>query len=83
MTIARGLVEQPLMMKRKERAVAIGLQNDRHLRFALGRRMPGPAENETLVGHHLAVDTADFVIFAIGREAEAKAPADPRINLRP
>src|SRR5271167_3380994 len=83
MAVARRLVEQLLMAEREKGAVAIRLQGDRHLRFALGRRVPGPAEDEAAIGHHFAVDAADLVIFTVGREAEAKAPADPRIDLRP
>src|SRR5215472_17820582 len=81
MAVARRLVEQLLMVERQKRSLAIRLQGDRHQRFALGRRVPGPAEDEAAVGHHLAVDTADLVILSLGREAEAKAPTDPRIDL--
>src|ERR1700739_300403 len=81
MTGARSLVEQMLMMQREQRAVAVRLQGDRHLRFALGRRMPGPAEDEAAGGPHLAINGAGPVIFAVGGKAEAKAPADAHVDL--
>src|SRR5579871_813491 len=81
MALARRLIEQLLMLQREQRALAIRLQRDRHLRFTLGRRMPGPAEDEAPVRHHLAVDAADLIIFACRGEAEAEASADPHIRL--
>src|SRR5258708_3218545 len=74
--VTRGSIEQLLVMYGQQRAVAIRLQRHRHLRFAFRRRVPGPAEHQTLVRHHLAIGPADFVIFGIGGEADAKTPAD-------
>src|SRR6476660_9389723 len=79
--VARGLIEQLLVMEREQRAAAVRLQRDRHQRFAFRGRMPGPAEHQPLVRHHLAIDAADFAILSVFlAEAEAVAPADPRVD---
>src|SRR5258706_3407335 len=82
MAVARGLIEQLLMVEREQRALAVRLQRDRHQRFAFRRRMPGPAEHQPLVRHHLAIDSADLVILVVGRKADAEASADPRVDVR-
>src|ERR1700688_976213 len=46
MAVAGGLIEELLMMQRQQRAVAIGLQRDRHQRLAFRGRMPCPAEHQ-------------------------------------
>src|ERR1700676_1085679 len=82
MAVARCLIEQLLVQKREQRAVTVGLQRDGHLRFAFRRRMPAQAEHQPLVRHHFAINPADFVVFVIGRKADAKTPPDPRLDVR-
>src|SRR6476660_8030503 len=83
MVVARGLIEQLLVVEREQRAVAVGLQGDRHQRFTFRRRMPGPAEHQPLVRHHLAIDAADIVILTVFlAEADAVTPADPGVDVR-
>src|SRR5260370_6981058 len=79
---ARGLIEHLLMVEREQRAVAVRFQRDRDLRFALRRRMPRPTEYQPLIRHHFAIDAAGFVILVVGREADAEASADPRVDVR-
>src|ERR1700682_1707669 len=80
--VACGLIEELLMVKRQQRTIAVRLQRNRHQRFAFRRRMPRPAEHQPLVRHHLAIDAAGFVILVVGREDDAEAPADPRVDVR-
>src|SRR5438874_2292412 len=81
-TIARLLVEELLVGQRQQRAVAIRRDLDRHQGFALRRRFPGPGEDEFLVGHELAIDTADVVLFAArALHQPAIAAADARFAL--
>src|SRR5260370_18828165 len=61
--VAGGLIEQLLVRKREQRAVAIGLQRHRHHRFAFRRREPRPAEPQLLVRYHLLTDAADFLVL--------------------
>src|SRR5512141_1163936 len=68
-------------MQCQQRAVAVGCQRDGHLRLPFRRRMPRPAEHQPLVRHYLAIDAADFVNLVIGSEADAKMPADPRVDV--
>src|SRR5579863_9911984 len=65
-TIARIVVEELLVRHRQQRAVAVGLEQHGDERLALGRRFPGPGENQFLVGDHLAVSTADVMFFSVG-----------------
>src|ERR1700680_1165814 len=76
MAVTRGSIEQLLVMHGQQRAAAIRFQRHCYLRFTFRRRVPRPAEHQTLVRHHLALGPADFVIFGIGGEADAKMPAD-------
>ena len=79
--VAGGLIEQCLMVQRQQRAPAVGLQRHRHQRFAFRGRMPGPAEHQFFVRHHLVIDPADFMILSVAvGEADTKSPADPRID---
>src|SRR5258706_7149700 len=81
MAVARGLIEQSLVVQSEQRAAAVRLQRDRYQRFAFRGRMPGPAEHQPLVRHHLAIDAADFAILTVFlAEAEAVASADPRVD---
>src|SRR6202161_1323683 len=81
MAVARGLIEKRLVMQRQQRAVAVRLQRHRDLRFALRRRVPGPAEHQQPVRHHLAIDAADFAMFAIFHfETDAITAADARVD---
>jgi len=43
--------------------------------------MPRPAENQPLVRHDLAIDTADLVIGALGIETDAVAAADAQVDI--
>src|SRR5712675_2287920 len=80
--VARGSIEELLMVQRQQRAGAIWLQRDREQRFALRRRMPGPAEHQPFVRYDLAIDTADLEIFAVfAGEVDAVTPADAQIGL--
>src|SRR5882757_7170159 len=80
--VARGSIEELLMVQRQQRADAIRLQRDREQRFALRRRMPGPAEHQPLVRYDLAIDAADLEMLAIGGvEADAVSPANAEISL--
>ena len=82
MVVARLLVEELLVRQRQDGAVIVGLEVDRDLRFALGRALPGPREDQLAVGHDLAIDAAHAVMLAIGRpELHAEAAADPEIGL--
>src|SRR5262252_9967778 len=82
MTIARLLVEELLMRERQERAVAVRLDLDRDQRFALGCAFPGPGEDQLLVRHEFAVNTADIVLFAVrGFHQPAITSAGPRLAL--
>src|SRR6266567_1148636 len=63
--VARGFVEELGVMKNHQRAGAVRLQRDRHQRFALRRRMPGPGEDQPLVRHDFAIEAARFEIFAV------------------
>src|ERR1700675_4180158 len=84
MAVPRGLIEQLLMVQRQQRAIAVGLQRDRHLRFTLRCRMPRPAERQYPVPPHLAIDAGDFVMPAVLHlEAAPVAAADPRIDIGP
>ena len=65
--VARGRVEELLMRQRQQRAVAVGLDQDRHQRLALRRRLPGPGEYELLVRDDLAIMPADVMLLAIRR----------------
>src|SRR5258708_39574815 len=79
--VAGDLIEQLLVRKREQRAVAIGLQRHRHQRFAFRRRVPRPAEHQPLVRYHLAIDAADFVVLVVGRKADTKTSTDPRVDV--
>ena len=81
MAVARSRIEQLLVVQREQRALAIRLQRDRYLGFPFRRRMPGPVEHQKLVRHHLAINPADFVIFVVRGETDAKTSADPRVDL--
>src|SRR5262249_2364032 len=62
--VASGLIEELLVLEHHQAACAIGPDRPRHQRLALGRRVPGPAEHQLLVRHHLAIDAADFGMLA-------------------
>src|ERR1700728_124674 len=79
MAVAHFLVEELLVGQREQRAVAVRLDQDRHQRLALGGRLPGPGEDEFLIGDDFATDAADVVLFAAWRAhqpAIAAADAD-------
>src|SRR3954469_14943778 len=81
--IARGLVEELLMVQRQQCAGTVRLQRNGEKRFAFGRRMPGPAEHQPFVRHDLAIDAADLDFFTVGGlETDAVASADAQIRLR-
>src|SRR6266446_6465779 len=81
--VARGLIEQLFVVEREQRAVAVRLQRDRHQRFALRCRMPGPAEHQPLVRHYLAVDPADLMMLSVFvGEGDAVAAANPCVDAR-
>src|SRR6185369_12178076 len=80
--VACGFVEELGVMEDHQRAGAIGLQRDRHQRFALRRRMPGPGEHQPLVRHDLAIDAAGLEIFAVvTSEADAVTATGTYIEL--
>src|SRR5262245_34781765 len=79
--IARALVEELLVGQRQQRAVAIGLQQDRDQRFALRRAVPGPGEHELLVWPHLAIGAANFVPPLFGVRDHSIAAADTQVGL--
>ena len=75
--VARGLIDELRVMEGEQGAAAVGPDRHRHLGDALRRRMPGPAEHQPLVRHHLAIDAADLVIFTVGPgELDPVAAAD-------
>src|SRR5258708_6453107 len=65
MAVARFLVEKLLMRERKQCAIAVALERQRHQGLALRRRLPGPGEHQLLVRHDLAIDAADVVFFSV------------------
>src|SRR5260370_39737075 len=44
--------------------------------------MPRQTEYPPPIRHHFAIDAAGFVILVVGREADAEASADPRVDVR-
>src|SRR5258708_15976779 len=80
--VARRLIEELLVRQRQDRAVIVGLEVDRDLRFALGRALPGPGEDQLAVGHDLAIDAAHALVRAVGRpELHVEAAADAQVGL--
>src|SRR3984957_14867201 len=72
------------MVQRQQRAVAVRPQRDLYPGFPFRRRTPPPAQRQSLVRHHLAIDAGDFVMLAILHlEADPVAAADPRIDVGP
>src|SRR5580692_6114825 len=65
--IAGVVVEELLVGERQQCAVAVRLEQYRHQRFTFGHRFPGPGEDQLLVRHDLAIDTADIVLLAARR----------------
>ena len=62
--------------------VAVGLEVDRDLRFAVGRALPGPREDQPAIGHDLAIDAAHAVVLAVRRvELHADQVAAPSRNV--
>src|ERR1035438_2611743 len=46
--------------------------------------MPGPGEHQPRVRHHLAIDAADFAMFAVVHvETDAVASADAQVDVGP
>ena len=82
MVVARLLVEELLVRQRQDRAVAVGLEVDRDLRFALRRAAPRPAEDQPAARHDLVVDAAHVVLAAvIAAKADMEAAAHPDVGL--
>src|SRR5919201_2751907 len=84
MGIAHVFVEETLVPEIEFRAALRGLERNRYERLALGRRArPRPSEDERAVRHYLLVDAGAFVLAALrAAEDDAKAPADPHVELR-
>src|SRR5258708_6078172 len=76
MAVARGKIEQLLVVYGQQGPTAARLQRPRHLRFTSRRRVPAPAKHEPLVRHPFAIAPADLIILLVGEKADAKAPAD-------
>src|SRR3954465_702795 len=77
-----GLVEELGVMEDHQRPGTVGLQRNRDQRLALGRRVPGPGEDQALVRHDLAIDAAGLEIFAVvAVEADAIAAAGADVEL--
>src|SRR3954452_23256016 len=79
--ITRSLIEQLFVLNGQQGTVAIRLQRYGDLRFPLRRRMPCPAENQSLLRHHFAIGATALVMLAvIGGEADAESTADAHIE---
>src|SRR5476651_2775207 len=82
MIVAGLLVEELAVGQRQDRAVAVGPEVDRDLRFALRRGAPGPAEHQPAIGHDLAIDAAHVVALAVADlELDPETAADADIDL--
>src|SRR5262245_31802540 len=80
--VARGLVEELLVLEREQRAVAVGSQRDRHQRLPLRHGAPHPREDQLAVRNHLAIGSADVRFRVVGcTKAGAEVAADAWIWL--